>query len=215
MSRYTGPVCRLCKAESAKLFLKGDRCYTEKCAITRSESGEGKANKKTSRPKAKISEYGIRLREKQKLRRFYGIQESQFRRFYGIAEKMQGQTGHNFLQLLERRLDNVVHRLGLGMSRAQARQLVLHGHFQVNGKKVDIPSYLVESGDVITVKEKSRTIPVIKENAEAAAAKKGGGTPAWLEFDVAKFEGKVVSVPTRDQVDAPVTEQLVVEFYAR
>jgi small subunit ribosomal protein S4 len=214
MSRYIGPVCRLCKAESVKLFLKGDRCYTEKCGITRAESGDGKA-KKTSRPKTKVSEYGIRLREKQKLRRFYGIQESQFRRFYGIAEKMQGQTGHNFLQLLERRLDNVVHRLGLGASRAQARQLVLHGHFQVNGEKVDIPSYLVKAGDVVTVKEKSRTIPVIKENAEAAAAKKGGGTPTWLEFDAAKFEGKVISVPTRDQIDTLVTEQLVVEFYAR
>ena len=213
MSRYTGPVCRLCKAESAKLFLKGDRCYSEKCAITKSGSGDGKG-KKTSRPKAKISEYGIRLREKQKLRRFYRVQESQFRRFYGIAEKMRGQTGHNFLQLLERRLDNVVHRLGLGVSRAQARQLVFHGHIIVNGKKVDIPSYLVETGDVITVKEKSRTIPVIKENAEAAAAKKGSGV-AWLEFEAAKFEGKVISVPTRDQVDAPVTEQLVVEFYAR
>ena len=214
MSRYTGPVCRFCKAESAKLFLKGDRCYTEKCALTRSEAGDGKG-KKVSRPRAKVSEYGIRLREKQKLRRFYGIQESQFRRFYSIAEKMQGQTGHNFLQLLERRFDNVVLRLGLGVSRAQARQLVMHGHFLINGKKVDIPSYLVEPGDVITVKEKSRTIPVIKDNAEAAAAKKGGGTPDWLEFDAAKFEGKVISVPTREQVDAPVTEQLVVEFYAR
>ena len=214
MSRYTGPVCRLCKAESAKLFLKGDRCYTGKCAITRSESGDGKV-KKTSRPKTKISEYGIRLREKQKLRRFYGVQESQFRRFYGIAEKMKGQTGHNFLQLLERRLDNVVHRLGLGVSRAQARQLVFHGHFLVNGKKVDIPSYLVEAGDVVAVREKSRTIPVIKENAEAAAAKKGGEAPGWLEFDAAKFEGKVISVPTRDQINTVVTEQLVVEFYAR
>ena len=214
MSRYIGPVYKLCKAENAKLFLRGDRCYTEKCAITRSESGDGKV-KKTSRPKAKISEYGIRLREKQKLRRFYGVQESQFRRFFGIAEKMRGQTGHNFLQLLERRFDNVIHRLGLGVSRAQARQFVMHGHFLINGKKVDIPSYLVEAGDVITVKERSRTVTVIKENAEAAAAKKGGGTPAWLEFDAAKFEGKVISVPTREQVDAPVTEQLVVEFYAR
>jgi small subunit ribosomal protein S4 len=214
MSRYTGPVCRFCKAESAKLFLKGDRCFTEKCALTRSETGEGKA-KKISRPRAKVSEYGIRLREKQKLRRFYGVQESQFRRFFSIAEKMQGQTGHNFLQLLERRFDNVILRLGIGASRAQARQLVMHGHFLVNGKKVDIPSYLVETGDVITVKERSRTNPIIKDNAEAKDDKKGGGTPDWLEFDATKFEGKVISVPTREQVDAPVTEQLVVEFYAR
>lgn len=218
MSRYTGPVCRLCRAESTKLFLKGDRCYTEKCAIAKKESGDAKGSRKpstSSRPKNKTSEYGIRLREKQKLRRFYGMQESQFRRFYSIAENMQGQAGHNFLQLLERRLDNVVHRLGLGVSRAQARQLVMHGHFLVNGKKVDIPSYVVKAGDVIALRDKSKEVPVIKENAEAIAAKKGGGVPAWLEFDTAKMEGKVISLPSRDQVDAPVTEQLVVEFYAR
>ena len=170
MSRYIGPACRLCKAEGTKLFLKGDRCYTAKCAITKSEGATVKGKK--GRPRTKVSEYGIRLREKQKLRRFYGMTELQFKRFFEIANKQTGQTGHNFLSLLERRLDNVVYRLGFANSRKQARQLVLHGHFRVNGKRVDIPSYLVESGDLVAVMEKSREVTLIKENAEVATARK-------------------------------------------
>ncbi len=209
MSRYTGPKCRLCRAEGTKLFLKGDRCYTEKCPMS---------GKRPFRPgqhgrrRVKLSEYGLRLREKQKLRRFYGVSETQFKRFYEMATKMGGQTGHNFLQLLERRLDNVVYRLGFAASRAQARQLVNHGHFEVNGRKVNIPSYLVKVGDVISVREKSRDNPVIKENLEAASSR---AQPAWLELDAEAMKGRVVALPTRDQVDAPVNEQLVVEFYAR
>lgn len=210
MSRYIGPSCRLCKAEGIKLFLKADRCYTAKCPITKREGATVRG--KRGRPRAKVSEYGIRLREKQKLRRFYGMTETQFKRFFEIANKQKGQTGHNFLGLLERRLDNVVYRLGFGNSRKQARQLVLHGHFRVNGKRVDIPSYLVDVGDVVAVMEKSRDIALIKENAEVAGAKKA---PEWLELNSEKIEGKVLSLPAREQIDAPVTEQLVVEFYAR
>ena len=208
MSRYTGPVCRLCRAEGTKLFLKGDRCYTEKCAIGRRNHKPGQHGAR----RRKESEYGLRLREKQKLRRFYGMNESQFRRFYTMATKMPGQTGHNFLQLLERRLDNVIHRMGLGASRRQARQIVRHGHIWVNGRKVDIPSYMVKAGDKISVSEKSRDLMVIKENAEAAGVRT---LPAWLEFDAERMEGKVISLPTRDQIEVPVKEQLVVEFYAR
>lgn len=210
MSRYIGPSCRQCKAEGTKLFLKGDRCYTAKCAITKKEGAAVRG--KRGRPRAKISEYGIRLREKQKLRRFYGMTETQFKRFFVIANKQKGQTGHNFLALLERRLDNVVYRLGFGNSRKQARQLVLHGHFSVNGRRVDIPSFLVDVGDVVAVMERSREIALIKENAEVAGAKKA---PEWLELNAEKIEGKVISLPVREQIDAPVTEQLVVEFYAR
>jgi len=161
MSRYIGPSCRQCKAEGTKLFLKGDRCYSAKCAITKSEAGAN-AKMKKGRPRTKISEYGIRLREKQKLRRFYGMHEAQFHRIFEIANKMTGQTGHNFLQLLERRLDNVVYRLGFATSRKQARQLVLHGHFLVNGRRVDIPSFMVSAGDVVAATEKSRETALLK-----------------------------------------------------
>lgn len=211
MSRYIGPSCRLCKAEGIKLFLKGDRCYTNKCPITKKEAGAGVRGRR-GRPRAKASEYGIRLREKQKLRRFYGMQEGQFHRIFQIASKMPGQAGHNFLQLLERRLDNVVYRLGFAVSRKQARQLVRHGHFLVNGKRVDIPSFLVKAGDMIAASEKSREAALIKENAEVASAKP---LPEWLEANYEKIEGKVNELPVREQIDAPVTEQLVVEFYAR
>ncbi len=209
MSRYTGPVCRLCRAEGVKLFLKGDRCYTEKCSIARRETKPGKS---ASSRRGKVSEYGIRLREKQKLRRFYGMNESQFRRYFGWANRMAGQTGHNFLQLLEQRLDNVVYRLGFASSRNQARQLVMHGHFLVDGKKVDIPSFFVKSGHIISVNEGSREVPVIKENVEVAGSRT---IPEWLEANSEKMEGKVLSLPTREQIDVPVNEQLVVEFYAR
>ena len=208
MSRYTGPVCRLCRAEGAKLFLKGDRCYTEKCGLTKRNSKPGQHGTR----RGKMSEYGIRLREKQKLRRFYGINETQFSTIYKRATGMTGQTGHNFLQLLERRLDNVVYRLGLGVSRSQARQLIFHGHFTVNGRKLDIPSALLKVGDVVAVAEGSRDVPTIKENAEASASR---SIPAWLEFNPEAMSGSLVAVPVREQIDVPVNEQLVVEFYAR
>ncbi|ANZ44542.1 30S ribosomal protein S4 [Cloacibacillus porcorum] len=208
MSRYTGPVCRLCRAEGAKLFLKGDRCYTEKCGLTKRNSKPGQHGTR----RGKMSEYGLRLREKQKLRRFYGINETQFSTIYKKATGMSGQTGHNFLQLLERRLDNVVYRLGLGVSRSQARQLVCHGHFTVNGRKLDIPSALLKVGDVVAVAEGSRDVPTIKQNAEASASR---SIPAWLEFNPEAMSGSLVAVPVREQIDVPVNEQLVVEFYAR
>ena len=208
MSRYTGPVCRLCRAEGAKLFLKGDRCYTEKCGLTKRNSKPGQHGTR----RGKMSEYGIRLREKQKLRRFYGINETQFSTIYKRATGMTGQTGHNFLQLLERRLDNVVYRLGLGVSRSQARQLICHGHFTVNGRKLDIPSALLKVGAVVAVAEGSRDVPTIKENAEASASR---SIPAWLEFNPEAMSGSLVAVPVREQIDVPVNEQLVVEFYAR
>lgn len=210
MSRYTGPVCRLCRAEGNKLFLKGDRCYTDKCAMNRRNSKPGQAG--TSRRHSKQSEYGLRLREKQKLRRYYGMNEAQFRRFYAKALQMEGQTGHNFLQVLECRLDNVICRLGLGISRAQARQLVCHGHFAVNGRKVDIPSFIVKAGDVISVAEGSRDVALIKDNAEVAGAR---AIPPWIEYGADRLEARIISVPSRDQIDTPVNEQLVVEFYAR
>ncbi len=208
MSRYTGPVCRLCRAEGAKLFLKGDRCYTAKCGLTKRNSKPGQHGTR----RGKMSEYGLRLREKQKLRRFYGINETQFSTIYKKATGMFGQTGHNFLQLLERRLDNVVYRLGLGVSRSQARQLVCHGHFTVNGRKLDIPSALLKVGDVVAVAEGSRDVPTIKQNAEASASR---SIPAWLEFNPEAMSGSLVAVPVREQIDVPVNEQLVVEFYAR
>lgn len=208
MSRYTGPVCRLCRAEGAKLFLKGDRCYTAKCGLTKRNSKPGQHGTR----RGKMSEYGLRLREKQKLRRFYGINETQFSTIYKKATGMSGQTGHNFLQLLERRLDNVVYRLGLGVSRSQASQLVCHGHFTVNGRKLDIPSALLKVGDVVAVAEGSRDVPTIKQNAEAAASR---SIPAWLEFNPEAMSGSLVAVPVREQIDVPVNEQLVVEFYAR
>ena len=208
MSRYTGPVCRLCRAEGAKLFLKGDRCYTEKCGLTKRNSKPGQHGTR----RGKMSEYGLRLREKQKLRRFYCLNETQFSTVYDKATKMAGQTGHNFLQLLERRLDNVVYRLGFGVSRNQARQLVCHGHFTVNGRKLDIPSALLKPGDVIAVAEGSRDVVLLKENSEAAAAR---SIPAWLSFNAESMTGTVVTAPIREQIEVPVNEQLVVEFYAR
>lgn len=208
MSRYTGPVCRLCRAEGTKLFLKGDRCYTEKCGFTKRNSKPGQHGTR----RGKMSEYGLRLREKQKLRRFYGLNESQFHAIFERAEKMSGQAGHNFLQLLERRLDNVVYRLGFGVSRSQARQLVRHGHFTINGRKLDIPSAVLKPGDVIAVAEGSKDVDLIKQNAEASAAR---AIPAWLAFHADALTGDVVTVPDREQIEVPVNEQLVVEFYAR
>jgi small subunit ribosomal protein S4 len=209
MARYTGPVCRLCRREGIKLFLKGERCYTEKCAIEKRNLPPGQHGKAR---KQKLVGYGLQLREKQKVKRIYGVLENQFRRYFEEASRVRGNTGVTLLQSLERRLDNVVYRLGLATSRAQARQLVRHGHFQVNGKKVDIPSYSVRAGDEITARPKSQKNTSIVHAMEEV---KGRGIPEWLLFDADKVGGRVSSVPTRDQINLPVQEQLIVELYSK
>ncbi|MFI5181748.1 MAG: 30S ribosomal protein S4 [Thermoanaerobaculia bacterium] len=208
MARYRQSVCRLCRREAMKLFLKGDRCFTNKCAIERRNFPPGQHGKRRS----KILGYGIQLREKQKVKRFYGVLEEQFRLTFLKAERMRGVTGENLLALLERRLDNVVHRLGFAASRSQARQLVRHGHVQVNGRKVNIPSFVVNAGAVVSVKEKSRKNPLIAGAVETA---KGRGIPAWLELNAAEFQGKVVALPKREDVALPVNEKLIVELYSK
>ncbi|MBU5315920.1 30S ribosomal protein S4 [Clostridium bornimense] len=206
MARYTGAVCRLCRREGMKLFLKGDRCYGGKCAFERRSYAPGQHGQ----GRKKISDYGVQLREKQKAKRIYGLLENQFRRTYDRAEKLRGITGENLLKLLEMRLDNVVFRLGYGNSRTEARQLVTHGHFLVNGKKVDIPSYSVKAGDVITVREKSRASELFKTFAENPKT-----LPKWLSGDVATFTGKVEAIPAREDIDVPVNETLIVELYSK
>lgn len=206
MARYTGATCRLCRREGMKLFLKGDRCYTDKCAFSR----RGYAPGQHGQSRKKMSNYGVQLREKQKARRIYGILEGQFRRYYKKAETMRGITGENLLILLETRLDNVVYKLGFGNSRAEARQLVTHGHFLVNTKKVDIVSYKVSAGDVITVREKSRSTEKFKTFAENPKT-----LPAWLEGNIENLEGKVIAEPTRTDIDVPVNETLIVELYSK
>ncbi len=208
MARYTGPVCRLCRREGVKLFLKGERCYTDKCALERRPYPPGQHGQM----RIKKTDYGILLREKQKLKRIYGILEKQFHRYFEEAVRLKGITGENLLMLLERRLDNVVYRMGFANSRRQARQLVRHGHVLVNGEKVDIPSYLVEVGDIIKIREKSKDIPFIKEALEAVARR---GVPSWLEVDKERLEGRVKALPTRDEIAIPVQEQLIVEFYSK
>jgi small subunit ribosomal protein S4 len=206
MARYTGPSCRLCRREGMKLFLKGDRCYTDKCAFARRAYAPGQhgASKK------KLSNYGLQLREKQKAKRIYGILETQFRNYYEKADHMKGITGENLLKLLEMRLDNVVYRLGYGTSRTESRQLVTHGHFLVNGKKVDIPSYKVAAGDVITVSEKSRATEKFKVFAENPKT-----LPNWLSSTPENFEGRIVTEPARTDIDIPVNETLIVELYSK
>lgn len=206
MARYTGAVCRLCRREGMKLFLKGDRCFTDKCAFTRRSYAPGQHGQ----GRKKMSDYGVQLREKQKARRIYGVLEKQFRRTYEEASRLKGVTGENLLMLLEIRLDNVVYKLGYGNSRKEARQLVTHEHFTVNGKKVNIPSYRVKPGDVIAVKEKSNATELFKTYAENPK-----NVPAWLESNMASFEGKVVSVPSREQIDTPINETLIVELYSK
>ena len=208
MARYIGPVCRLCRREGMKLFLKGERCYTEKCAIEKRNFAPGQHGKTR---KSKLAGYGVQLREKQKVKRIYGVLEDQFRLYFQQAERTRGITGETLLQLLERRLDNAVYRLGFATSRPQARQLVRHGHFQVNGRKVDIPSYSVKVGDVVSVRESSRGNASILHAVEEV---KGRGVPEWLSLDAA-MGGKVVSVPTREQINLPVQEQLIVELYSK
>lgn len=208
MARYTGPVCKLCRREGAKLYLKGDRCFTDKCAIDRRAYAPGQHGQS----RKKVSEYGVQLREKQKARRIYGILEKQFSNYFEKAERKTGITGENLLIMLERRLDNVVYRLGLASSRAEARQLVKHNHFSLNGHKANIPSMLVKVGDVVQLKEKSMDSPKFQELKEAAATK---NVPAWLELDREQLTAKVVAFPTREQIDVPVQEHLIVELYSR
>ena len=207
MARYTEAVCRMCRREGQKLFLKGDRCYT-KCALENRSYPPGQHGQGRS----KSSEYGQQLREKQKAKRYYGVLESQFRSYYEMAERRQGKTGENLLSILECRLDNVVYRLGFAMSRAEARQMVSHGHFTVNGRKVNIPSYQVKPGMVITLKESSRGIEKIKANIEANAFRPA---PKWLEYDANNQIAKVVGVPARDDIDLPIEEHLIVELYSK
>ena len=207
MARYTGPVCRLCRREGEKLYLKGDRCYTDKCAVTRRAYAPGQHGQ----GRKKVSEYGTQLREKQKLRRMYGMMESQFSKYFVIADKQKGITGENLLSLLEYRFDNVIYRLGFATSRPQARQLVRHGHFSVNGKTVTIPSYIVSSGDEISVRQKSREMNLFKDIASAGVH----ATPEWLQTDLATLTGKVLSVPTREQIDVNAQEHMIVEYYSK
>lgn len=208
MARYTGPVCRICRRENQKLFLKGERCMTEKCAFERRGYPPGQHG----HGRIKFSEYALQLREKQKLKRLYGLVEKQFRATFERAERMKGVTGTNLLSLLERRLDSVVYRLGIGASRTQARLAVRHGHVTVNGKPVDIPSYLVKKGDVVALGEKSQKITTILANLEAAKNKEA---PQWLEIDRAAFKAAVKDIPTRDDVTVPVEERMVVELYSK
>ncbi len=208
MARYTGSVCKLCRREGEKLFLKGERCYSDKCSVSRRNyvpGQHGKGRKKTS-------EYGLQLRMKQKARRYYGILEGQFRHYFEMAERKQGVTGDNLLRILESRLDNVVYRLGWACSRAEARQLVVHGHFTVNGKKVDIPSYLLRAGETVAISAKSKDSVKIQSVLESNS---GRPVPAWLDLNREALEAKVVNLPSREEIDTPVEEQLIVEFYSK
>ncbi|MGE5613265.1 MAG: 30S ribosomal protein S4 [Bacillota bacterium] len=208
MARYTDASCRLCRREGEKLFLKGERCYTNKCSVTRRSYAPGQHGQQ----KKKMSEYGLQLREKQKARRFYGILENQFRRYFEMAVKKKGITGENLLQILESRFDNIVYRLGLATSRPEARQLVRHGHFTVNGKKVNIPSLLLKPGDIIGVRDKFKNSDKLKSIIDIAGGKV---IPKWLEFDAENLTGKVVSLPAREDIDLPIKEHLIVELYSK
>jgi len=209
LARYTGSVCRFCRRENLKLYLKGDRCYSDKCAFDRRSYPPGQHGERRGR---KISDYGIQLREKQKIKRMYGLSEKQFHLFFERAESQRGITGTNLLVLLERRLDNVVFRLGFANSRAQARQLVLHNHFAVNGKKVNIPSFLVKTGDAIEVKEKSKKVQTINDSLDAVVRR---GLPQWLDLEKENFKGVVKAYPVREDLTMPMQEQLVVELYSK
>jgi small subunit ribosomal protein S4 len=208
LARYTGPQCRICRREGEKLFLKGDRCYTEKCAIDRRKYPPGQHGQAYR----KLSDYGIQLREKQKVRKIYGMLEREFRRSFYEADKRKGITGEVLLQLLESRLDNIVYRMGFVSNRRKARQLVSHGHFLVNGKTVNIPSYEVKSGDFVEVKEPSRNIPEIIDSLSKAEHR---GIAPWVEVDSTNMKGKVLHIPSREEIQLPVLEQLIVEFYSK
>ena len=208
MARYTGPSCKLCRREGKKLFLKGDRCLTDKCAVARrttvpGQHGAGRKN---------VKEYGLQLREKQTARRYYGVQEKQFLHYYELADKKEGITGENLLSILERRFDNVVYRMGLASSRKEARQFVRHAHFTLNGKKVDIPSIICKTGDVVALKEKSRASEKFKALQEQM---QGAVVPKWLEADADNFSAKVVALPKREDIDFPFEEQLIIELYSK
>ena len=208
MARYTEAVCKLCRREGQKLFLKGERCYTDKCAISRRAYAPGQHGQ----GRKKTSEYGLQLRAKQMTRRFYGVLEGQFHHYYEMATNMPGKAGDNLLILFESRLDNVVYRCGWASSRAEARQLVVHGHFTVNGKKVDIPSYLVKPGELVAIKDKSRQSDKFKAVLEANSAKP---VPKWLDVDAANAQAKVDALPTREDIDLEVDETLIVELYSK
>ena len=208
MARYTEAVCRMCRREGQKLFLKGDRCYTQKCAMECRAYAPGMHGQNRS----KTSEYGQQLREKQKAKRYYGLLENQFRNYFELAERRPGQTGENLLAILESRLDNVVYRLGFAMSRAEARQLVSHGNFTVNGRKVNIPSFLVKPGMVVSLKDSSKSLEKIKANVEANAFRQ---PPKWLEYDANNMIAKVTAVPAREDIDLPIEEHLIVELYSK
>lgn len=208
MARYVGSQCKLCRAENLKLFLKGDRCYSDKCAIDRRPYPPGQHGKS----RREFSEYGNQLREKQKVKRIYGVLERQFRTYFEKAERKKGITGENLLVFLERRLDSVIYRLGFANSRNEGRQLVRHSHFMVNGKKVNIPSYLIKPGDVIQVVDKSRNLSKISEALESVARR---GVPQWLELDKANLRGSVKGLPSREDLTMPIQEQLIVELYSK
>ncbi len=207
MARYTGPACRLCRREGVKLYLKGDKCFTDKCPVSRRAYPPGQHGQ----GRRKLSEYGVQLREKQKARRTYGIMEGQFSRYFEKASAKTGVTGELLLQLLERRLDNVVYRMGFASSRAEARQLVRHNHFAVNGRRVNIPSFSVKPGDVVEVREVSRQKPRFKALLESPVRT----IPAWLDVQRDEFKGSMVRMPNRDEIDTPVQEQLIIEYYSR
>lgn len=208
MARYKDAVCRLCRREGKKLFLKGSRCYTEKCAVSRREYAPGQHGQS----RIKLSDYGLQLREKQKVKRIYGVLERQFRRYFKIAEKTKGITGEVLLQLLERRLDNVIFRAGFSLSRVEARQIVAHRHVRVNGRIVDIPSYSVKVGDSMNITDSENLLKRIKDNIELTKEK---GLPKWLEVDLSNLGAKVVKLPERDDVGFPIQEQLIVELYSK
>jgi small subunit ribosomal protein S4 len=209
LARYREAVCRLCRREGMELYLKGDRCFTEKCAIKRRGYPPGQHGQRRMK---KHSDYGVQLREKQKARRIYGLLEKQFRNYFEKADRMKGKTGDNLLILLERRLDNVVYKLGFAVTRRESRQLVRHGHFLVKGRRVNIPSFLVRPGDVVELREKSRKIPSINDALDAVVRK---GIPPWLELDREQFRGNVKTVPSRADITEPIQEQLIVELYSK
>ncbi|MCI6542665.1 MAG: 30S ribosomal protein S4 [Firmicutes bacterium] len=206
MAKLLSPDCRQCRREGCKLFLKGDRCTTKKCAFERRQTLPGQHGAARKR----VTEYGLQLREKQKVKRAYGILEKQFRKYYEEAERMKGITGENMLSLIERRLDNVVYRMGIGASRSECRQIVNHGHITVNGKRVNIPSFLVKVGDVIAIKENKRDLEMFKELKGMKII-----MPKWLEFDSEKLEGKILALPTREDIDLNIKEHLIIELYSR
>lgn len=209
MARYREAVCRFCRREGLKLYLKGDRCYSDKCSVDRRAKPPGQHGDR----RIKHSDYGMQLREKQKVKRLYGLLENQFRNYFHKADRMKGVTGYNLILLLERRLDNIVYRMGFALSRNQARQFVRHGHFTLNGRKVDVPSLQVSPGDVIEVKEKSRKVKEINQSLEAINAK--GGPPRWLEVDAANYRGQVKELPAREDITMPIEEHLIVELYSK